>query len=103
MTPTLGRITFFIPEFGIGGVERMSLAVGKEFVSRGFEVDILAAKVLNPAFASDLSTVNLIDLGCRRTLAAIGPIASYLSKVRPIGLISALPHGNLTAAFAKRI
>ena len=68
---------------------------------RGCQVDLVAARAIGPLVGQVPAGVRLVDLGCRRTLRALLPLASYLRRERPAALLSALGHANVVAIGAR--
>lgn len=80
----------------------MMLNLAHEWVKAGDQVDIVLAKGSGDYMDLIPSAARLVDLGKRRTLAAIPALRSYLTRERPDGLLSGLVHVNVAALIASR-
>lgn len=87
MTPP-DRIALLLPDVRFGGAERVNVNLANEFVSRGSAVDMVLMKGEGELMPLLDSRVRIIDLGVSRMLGLFGPLASYLRRERPIGMIA---------------
>jgi len=95
------QIALFIPSLRGGGAERVMVNLAGGLAERGCQVDLVAARAIGPLVGQVPAGVRLVDLGCRRTLRALLPLASYLRRERPAALLSALGHANVVAIGAR--
>lgn len=79
----------------------LNLAAG--FAGRGFRTDMVLASAEGPFLEQVPAAVRVVDLKASRILRAVGPLARYLRRERPVALLSALDHANLIAMVAGRI
>jgi glycosyltransferase involved in cell wall biosynthesis len=98
--PSVRTVSFFLPYFGDGGVERTSLILAREFVEYGANVDILTIKPWGPFLGQIPDGVRLFDLGTGRALTCLPRLASYMRRHRPELIISAQSYANLIAIWA---
>jgi glycosyltransferase involved in cell wall biosynthesis len=83
-------IALVVGEMSIGGAEIVNLTLAKEFLSRGFRVDIVAA---GDAVQSQLPIppqVRAIILGTNRAREVPLPFARYLRSQRPHAVIASM-------------
>lgn len=93
-------LAFFLPSLAGGGAERAMLNLAAGFAERGFRTDLVLASAEGPLLALVPPSVRVIDLHVSRTLRALCPLAAYLRRERPVGLLAALDHANLVAMAA---
>lgn len=75
-----------------------NLAIG--FAAYGTKVDVVLARATGPYLASLPSSVNVVDLRARSTLASTPALARYLRYRKPNHLISFQDHANIVAILA---
>jgi glycosyltransferase involved in cell wall biosynthesis len=97
------RIVYFLTSLGMGGAERLVLALGSRMAERGHTVQIL---VLRPPVAEQWTTaLPVLHLGMRRTpLSVIGGFLRalrFLREFRPDFLHSHSFHPNIVARLLK--
>ncbi len=101
------KITFFIGSMGVGGAERVISLLANDYVSRGWEADIIMLRLPDVAQTID-PRVRLINMnGPRNSYVKnatfwLSNIREYLKKERPDRLVPQLGRINalvLTAAF----
>lgn len=90
------RIAVFLPSLAGGGAERSMLNVATG-LSEVATVDLVLARAEGPLRPRVPPAVHIIDLGAKRTLAAVVPLARYLRTVAPDGMVAAVSHANLVA------
>ena len=98
-----GRIAFFVPDLTGGGAERVMAILAQGFSDRGLNVDLLLIRATGPNLSLVGPGVRVVDLGTRRAILSVPPLASYISRARPSVMISALSHANMAALTAKRL
>ena len=96
------HIALFLPSLEGGGAERVTVNLARGFAARGHQVDLVLASRTGPFLDAVPAEVRIVDLGVRRVVRALGPLARYLRSARPDALISALDHANLIALWAVR-
>ena len=96
-------LAVFLPSLRGGGAERSLLAVANGIAERGFAVDLLLAAKEGPYLADIGPRLQVVDFGVRRVASALPGLASYLRRVQPVTLLSALPHANVIALLAARV
>ncbi len=105
------RIAIVIPDLRGGGAEKAVCNLLEELCRRErreaqeapMEIDLVMVKA-GGVFLKDVPpSVRIVDLGRRRAVFAILPLAGYLRKNRPSFLISHLSHINIIAAIAVRL
>jgi len=94
------RLALFLPKLAGGGAERVTLNLARGLLTAGVEVDLVLASVDGPYLEDVPSDVRIVDLGGRRTMAALPALARYLRRERPSGLLAAMNHANVVAAWA---
>lgn len=94
------RISVFLQDLAGGGAERVMVNLCGGLASAGMSVDLVLVRQEGP-FLGDVSpAVRIVDLGTRRVIRSIGPLARYLKRERPRAVLSALPHVNVAAILA---
>lgn len=93
-------VSCFLPALHGGGAERVVLDLASTWAATGRSIEIVVASRSGELRAATPPGVTVIDLGCRRTVAAIVPLARYLRRRRPRALLSTLEHANVTAVLA---
>ena len=101
--PRRGPMALFLPSLAGGGAERVTLNLARTVRARGYEVDLVVASATGPFVDSIPEGVNVVNLGHRRTLAALPALARYLRRCSPACLLSALNHANMVALWAASI
>lgn len=97
------HVAFYLPSLRGGGAEKVILNLVKEFVNRGFRVDLVLVKAKGEHLDDVPKSANIIDLDSRRFFAALPSLASYLKSNHPDVLLSTIDTANIVAIFAKRI
>jgi len=95
------RIAIYIPILNIGGAELMMLILAGCFLKSGFAVDLVLSKKAGPLLQLVPEGARLIDLGGKRMLASIWPLAHYLRREHPDAIISGLDIANIIVVWAK--
>jgi len=97
------RVAFYMHDLAGGGVERMRLALIAELRARGVDVVLILGMrrgTLVPLLPPDLP---IVELGTRRTLAAIPKLLDFINRVQPDLLVSSLDHNNIAAMLANAV
>jgi glycosyltransferase involved in cell wall biosynthesis len=89
-----------LPTLDDGGAERVMLQLGAGFGARGHAVDLVLAIPGGPLESQIPAGLRVIDLGGRRTAAALPALVRYLRRERPAALLSTLEHSNILALAA---
>ena len=100
---SLPRLGLFLPSLGGGGAERVTLNLAQGVVTLGHPVDLLLATVAGPYLDEVPEGVRVVDLGGRRTMAALPALVRYLRREPPACLLSALNHANMVAIWSASI
>lgn len=95
-----GPLALFLPSLAGGGAERVTLNLARTVRARGYEVDLVLASAFGPFVDSIPEGVNVVDLGRRRTMAALPGLVRYLRRDPPACLLSAMNHANVVALWA---
>ncbi len=97
------RISLFAPSLVGGGAERVMVNLANGIAERGFTVDLVLASAQGPYLNQVSSDVRVVDLKVARVVSSLPKLVSYLRKMRPKAMISALNHSNVTAIVAKKL
>jgi len=97
------HLALFFSSFRPGGVERVQINLGSEFLRRGYQVDLVVASAEGELLEQVAAGARIVNLGASRTLAAIPCLARYLQQNRPDALLSAQTHNNCAAVIARRL
>jgi glycosyltransferase involved in cell wall biosynthesis len=100
---TSPTIAIFLPSLIGGGAERVMLNLATGMAQLEIKIDLVLAKAEGQYLEQVPKTINLIDLGAQRTLNSLPKLVSYLKRVKPSTLISAIEHTNIIAIWAKKI
>jgi glycosyltransferase involved in cell wall biosynthesis len=111
----MSRLALFVSSMPRGAIQRILVLLAREFVARGHDVDLVAARVTGPRPIELPSAVRITDLHTwvmrlplvRRQKRwwvprAVGPLADYLQSQKPDALLAAGEYANLTALRARR-
>lgn len=79
----MARVAFLLPNFDIGGAERVALELIKALVQRGNEVDLVLMREEGELLSVLPSDVNVVSLGARRLRNTLLPFARYLRDRKP--------------------
>jgi glycosyltransferase involved in cell wall biosynthesis len=79
------------------------LKLAGALVDRGCNVDLVLCSTTGALRRFVPDRVRVVDLGSRRVLRSVLPLARYLRRERPAAMISALDHPNLAAVWAHRL
>lgn len=94
-------IAIYLPSLRGGGAERVMVTLANSFAGSEYHVDLVLAHATGPYLAEVSPLVNVIDLRCSRVAGSLPGLISYLRRVRPRVLLSAMRHANLIALLAK--
>jgi len=96
------EVAFFMSNLQGGGAERVMVNLAKSLSEHALKVDFVLANAEGPYLRDLPSSINVVDLQCKRTRYAISPLSSYLRQRTPRVLISGLHQANLVAVIAKK-
>lgn len=97
------RVALFLPNLVGGGAERVTVNLARGLLDAGRAVDLVLASHSGDYLDAVPAAVRRVDLGGRRTLASLPALARYLRRQRPDGLVAAMNHANLVAAWAAEV
>lgn len=97
------HLTFFIPDLRGGGAQHMTVNLANEFARRGYRVDLLLVQKKGPYADKVSKDVNVVDLGKKRMMNALGGIGKYLRTERPDVVVSALAPANVLILAARML
>ena len=97
------RLALFLPMLEDGGAERVMLQLAASFAARGQAVDLVLAVAGGPLDSQIPAGLRVVNLGARRSIAALPALARYLRRERPAALLSTLEHANIMAVWAARL
>lgn len=103
MTPVNRRIAFHFYNLGLGGVERLRIALAQELLARGYAVDFVLVQKKGELLPQVPAGVRIIDLGAKRTLGSIWPLVRYLRHDPPDAMFASLGPQNIVAILARRL
>ncbi len=95
----MAKIAIVLHDLRGGGAEKMMVRLANQFCDDGDTVDmiLITSGGTNKSYLSE--KVNLIELNCRRTLDAFGPLRRALKISKPDGILAVLTHINVITAF----
>jgi len=97
-------IALYLPTLASGGAETVFLRLCQAMMARGRRVTFVLDRAEGPLLAAAQAMGGAVhDLGARRTLSAIRPLARWIERERPDVLMSAISHNNLAAILAARL
>ena len=94
------HIAIYLPSLQGGGAERVMAVLANGFAERGHRIDLVLANAEGPYIRDISDAVRIVDLGNRRVLTSLGPLARYLRREKPDAILSALNHANIVAILA---
>ncbi len=96
-------ICFFLPNFAVGGAERMTLNLMRALKDRGHNVVLVVTDNQGGLREAVPLGVEVVCLRRPSTLRALGPLVDTLRTRRPDVLISALGHNNIITLWARAL
>jgi len=83
-------IALFVPDLRAGGVERVRLLLAREFISRGYDVDLILLRKVGPLLDQLPVEVNIVDLKANRIRDGFAPLVRYLKAQPPKALLASM-------------
>ena len=97
------KVALFLPSLRGGGAERVMLELAAGLAGHDVATDLVVAQKEGAYLPQVPDGVRVVDLAAWRVLAALPALARYLQKERPLAMLSALPHANVIAVWARSI
>ena len=97
------RIAIFVATSGHSGVDRTMQNLIPAFAGRGYLVDLLKVRKHGPELTSIPPGVKIIDLGTSHVYSSFFAVCRYLSKYRPVAMLTDKDRVNRTALFARAV
>ena len=94
------EITFFLPSFGGGGVEKMMIFLANDFAKKGIKVTYVVGKSEGPYENLLLPEIEVIDLKLNRVLFAIFPLIRLFRKRGTRIVLTAMNYVNIIVLIA---
>lgn len=94
-------IALLAPSFRGGGAEGANVRLANELVRREQSVDLLVLQASGPWRERVDARARVVDLGSRRALAGLLPLARYLSARQPSALMAGPSHVAVLAILAR--
>lgn len=98
-----GRLALVLPDMGGGGAERVALSLAEDWISRGYEVDLVLLRARGELLPLVPDQVRIVDLGARRIRDGLQPLVRYLRESRSIALQASMWPLTVIAILAHRI
>jgi glycosyltransferase involved in cell wall biosynthesis len=93
----------FMPDFSMGGVEKVLINLANGLASSGYKIEIVVCSSNGEYLQQALSFVPVTDLQTNRVLGAILPLARYLRERRPRFLITGKNYASIVALWARAL
>tara|TARA_B100001996_G_scaffold110537_1_gene83653 strand:+ start:4950 stop:6059 length:1110 start_codon:yes stop_codon:yes gene_type:complete len=93
-------VTFFLPNFHIGGAQKVALEIANGLSKRGKNIEII---VLNDEglFKKNVSgQIKVKIIGKKRVILSLKYLIEYFKAINPISFFSAQTHGSFVVALA---
>ena len=97
------RIALFVPTLGGGGAEKVMVNIAHGFLEAGHTVDFVLAKKVGHYVNELPAGLNIVDLGAKHTSLTLISLSSYLRRVNPDVILSAMDYANIVSLWAKKI
>ncbi|MBX4216111.1 glycosyltransferase, partial [Candidatus Parcubacteria bacterium] len=95
------KIAFCVSSFRAGGGERMLVDLANEFSRRGYGVDMVALSNVGEYSDQLDPSVNKVVLKARRMFLSLPGLIRYLSRERPIAMVTLDEHTSIYALIAR--
>lgn len=84
------KIAFLLPNFTGGGAERVAVNLANNFVSKGFNVDIVLCSAHGDLLSQLNRHINVVDLSSPRLRHVFPPLLRYLKTEHPDALLASM-------------
>ena len=101
--PNHRHAAFFFSNFGLGGIQRVRLALAEGLLARGWQVDLIVVDGTGPLRQQVPAGATVIDLQARGGLAAFGALVRALRQRKPSAVVASQPHLNTLALLARAV
>jgi glycosyltransferase involved in cell wall biosynthesis len=95
------RLALLLPNFGMGGAERVVVNLANAFVDRGYDVDVVVLASIGPLLAQLSPEVRVVNLRARRLRGALVPLTRYLRTWQPAALLANMWPLTVIAVWAR--
>jgi glycosyltransferase involved in cell wall biosynthesis len=107
----LSRIALVLPDLAGGGAERVMLTLCREFVARGYQVDLVVIRATGALRELVPKGVRLIELGARNigtshvglAISTVVRLSRWLVRETPTTILSTVTGMNLAVILARKI
>lgn len=99
----IGVIALFIPDFTVGGGERITIILARGLAELGFEVDLVVANAQGALRSEVPEGVRIVDLGVSRMRWALPGLVRYLRRRRPAWIAPTIEDANVVAIIAAKL
>ena len=96
------KVVFFIPTLESGGAEKVTSILCNQFISNGYEVELVLIKKVGPYLNHLHSNIKIVNLNKNRSLFCIFKFYKYIKQSKPDIIISALDNANIISAIVKK-
>jgi glycosyltransferase involved in cell wall biosynthesis len=97
------RVAIVLPNLRGGGAERVAIRLAEDMASRGCEVDLVLLQAVGELISLPARHIHVVDLGCRRIAAALGPLARYFRSRKPDTILVSMWPLTVIATLAWRL
>ena len=97
------RICFFAPNLKGGGAERVISILAAYFAENSYKVDLVLIEAVGPYLANIPTSVNVIDLNCKKALLSLPKLVMYLRTYQPSIVFSSQMHSSTVAIWAAKL
>jgi glycosyltransferase involved in cell wall biosynthesis len=97
------HVVLYIPDFSIGGAERVAINLAQALPSAEIRVTLLVNRRQGKLAGTIPTGVRVVSLEARRTILALPALIRFLRRERPDVLIASLAFNNLIAIWANRL
>lgn len=96
-------IAIFLMDLRGGGAERVMINLGKGFVERNLNVELILVKPEGPYLSQIDPRIKVVSLNESRLISSLPRLAKYLKQNQPKILLSALEDTNFVAIVARKL